>query len=839
MRLSNFFSGRRASDKLQQRNLQRRRLSLEPLEDRRLLTVILGYTGVGNKLGLTVGVAPPAGATVNISEADYVAFGGADTLTITVSDGFGVSSPAIPGLLDYPVAGKADINLTAVNTISDLDVALPGYALTFGTTAAPAVTAPIYNYHGGLSRILVTDAASITVNGGIDTSRTNGKVNLVSTTGAVTVNDNAIINSGTGNIELAAWGGTGLTINAGARVTSASPITLAGNAVSIDTSANPAVIGGQHVVATTPSRSLALPVPPLAAAVTPRGVAVDPSGNVYVGDTTNNSVSEYSSSGTLIRTIALPAGATPIALVVDQTDGSLYVADHAAGHNAVYKYSNSGALLNTISTANPPVALAIGTLDDLYILDDPIGPFLNGVPYISTLYEYANTGVLLNSVVVNVTFSPPPSPPNPPGTDPGSVALAADQNGGNVYVANFALGTVTGYTAALGASGFAAAPFGGATSGALAVDQTIGLPTSGHVFVAQGGGAAGVAGTVREFSTAGVLVRTVTLPAAPTAAFGADAMAFDKNDNLFVADYGNKLVSEITPYIALTPAAAGPDAVLTDPTWAGAAPAAGLAYDPVSGNLYLAEGVTGVAPYLIGKVSVFQPVALPGSVDISPLPGTAAIVVGPAGSFLTNAELAQIQPSATGNIIIGTLEALSTPITFSGAKVTTTGATLVAYAASIVLDDTGGATALDVTGGSISLTAGVGGIVAKNANDTVAEIHTTGATVTMDTTGAIGTAANRIQFADNPDLHEQNVVIGATTPPTSVYLDGLGNLTLGSVIVSGAAAPIDVTARTNLVVAPGARIDGGASTISLGADLKADGTGDDGVGTLYIRAAPW
>ena len=128
MRLSNFFSGRRASDKLQQRNLQRRRLSLDALEDRRLLTVILGYTGVGNKLGLTVGVAPPAGATVNISEADYVAFGGADTLTITVSDGFGVSSPAIPGLLDYPVAGKADINLTAVNTISDLDVALPGYA---------------------------------------------------------------------------------------------------------------------------------------------------------------------------------------------------------------------------------------------------------------------------------------------------------------------------------------------------------------------------------------------------------------------------------------------------------------------------------------------------------------------------------------------------------------------------------------------------------------------------------------------------------------------------------------------------------------------------------------
>ena len=47
---------------------------------------------------------------------------------------------------------------------------------------------------------------------------------------------------------------------------------------------------------------------------------------------------------------------------------------------------------------------------------------------------------------------------------------------------------------------------------------------------------------------------------------------------------------------------------------------------------------------------------------------------------------------------------------------------------------------------------------------------------------------------------------------------------------------IDVTARTNLVVAAGATVDSGTSTLSLGADVNADGTGNDGVGTLSIDA---
>ena len=105
--------------------------------------------------------------------------------------------------------------------------------------------------------------------------------------------------------------------------------------------------------------------------------------------------------------------------------------------------------------------------------------------------------------------------------------------------------------------------------------------------------------------------------------------------------------------------------------------------------------------------------------------------------------------------------------------------------------------------------------------------------MTLNTTGPIGTASNPIQFADNTNTAQQVVAIGAAS---SAYLDGLGSLTMGSVAGGTANTALTVTARTNLVVAANATINTGTATLSLGADLQADGSGDDGVGTLSIDA---
>ena len=126
---------------------------------------------------------------------------------------------------------------------------------------------------------------------GINTTSANGNVSLAAT-GNLTVDAGASILTGTGTISLAAdvnANGTGnngvgtLSIDAGATVTStnttASAITLRGAAVNIDTSANPALVGGSYrePMSTTPTATLTGLNDPVA-------MAFDSSGNLYVAN---------------------------------------------------------------------------------------------------------------------------------------------------------------------------------------------------------------------------------------------------------------------------------------------------------------------------------------------------------------------------------------------------------------------------------------------------------------------------------------------------------------------------------------------------------------------------
>jgi sugar lactone lactonase YvrE len=250
---------------------------------------------------------------------------------------------------------------------------------------------------------------------------------------------------------------------------------------------------------------------------------------------------------------------------------------------------------------------------------------------------------------------------------------------------------------------------------------------------------------------------------------------------------------------------------------------------------------TGANPAFVGVDPASMTPTAGGVVVRASLPtlpisvGNAAVPV--AGINLTSAELAQIQTTGTGTIAFGD-GSQTGDITFTTATPATTpgAATVVVQDAAgpgqIVLDDAGSGTALDGNRGDVSLYAGTGGIVAASANNSAAEIATMGSSVTLAADGPIGAASNRIQLADNPDATRQNVIVSDDSGG-GVYLDGLGSLTLGDIESGG---PIDVTARRDLTVAPGATIDSGASTLCLGADLNADGTGYGGLGALFIDA---
>jgi len=79
----------------------------------------------------------------------------------------------------------------------------------------------------------------------------------------------------------------------------------------------------------------------------PEDVDVDPSGNVFLADTDNNSIQKYSNSGTYITTwgsygtgngkFIVPAG-----IAVDPS-GNVFIAD--TDNNRIQKFSNSGTFI--------------------------------------------------------------------------------------------------------------------------------------------------------------------------------------------------------------------------------------------------------------------------------------------------------------------------------------------------------------------------------------------------------------------------------------------------------------------------------------------------------------
>ena len=67
---------------------------------------------------------------------------------------------------------------------------------------------------------------------------------------------------------------------------------------------------------------------------------------------------------------------------------------------------------------------------------------------------------------------------------------------------------------------------------------------------------------------------------------------------------------------------------------------------------------------------------------------------------------------------------------------------------------------------------------------------------TASTTGPLGTSSNRIQFADNANTAQQNVVIGPTNQPSSVFLGGLTFVNVAH------KAPVTTPSTSSIAVRP-------------------------------------
>jgi DNA-binding beta-propeller fold protein YncE len=96
---------------------------------------------------------------------------------------------------------------------------------------------------------------------------------------------------------------------------------------------------------------------------TPGPLALDSSGNLYVGNGGANTVSEFNSSGTLINGSFISGLHSPGGLAFDRS-GNLYVAN--AGNSTISEFNSAGNLINTLSdpSLNGPDGIAIAAVPE-------------------------------------------------------------------------------------------------------------------------------------------------------------------------------------------------------------------------------------------------------------------------------------------------------------------------------------------------------------------------------------------------------------------------------------------------------------------------------------------
>ena len=369
----------------------------------------------------------------------------------------------------------------------------------------------------------------------------------------------------------------------------------------------------------------------------------------------------------------------------------------------------------TLTGLSGPDALAFDSSGNLYVASY----YGDGPDNNSTVSKFAPGSTTPSAILTGLKF-------------PTSLAFDAS---GNLYVGNLGNGTVSKF--APGSTTASATLTGLGEADALAFDA------SGNLYVACDNGL-----TVSKFAPGN------TTPSATLTGLNyPQALAFDSSGNLYVA---NCNFGSGTTVSVFTPGNTTPSIVLT-----GFSGPRALAFDS-AGNLYVANRTNGT----VSKLAATTPTA-GGVVIRSSLPNRPMSLGGAnnavAGINLTDAELAQIQTTATGTVTVGDSTQTGN-ITFTTATVATTpgASTLVVQAAGgsgqIILDGAGTGTGLNGNGGTVTLTPGTGGIAAP--------ISAAGVPLATQGFSATGlTLTPTLTFA--PALGTQLTVINNTATPAA------------------------------------------------------------------------
>jgi hypothetical protein len=388
--------------------------------------------------------------------------------------------------------------------------------------------------------------------------------------------------------------------------------------------------------------------------VDPYSIAIDSSGNLWTGNVTPNSLSELSSTGTPISTSSGYTGgglSTPYAIAFDSL-GHAWVVNNVGGN--LSEFSSTGSPITTSSGytgggLTNPVSLAIDASGDVWVSDSII---------VGALSEFNSSGSPLSTSTGYTGGGL---------ADPWGLAIDAS---GNVWVADSA--SSANRISLLASSGSPISSSAGYTGGGLNIPEGIAIDGAGNVWVANRGSTNLIApfppSSISEFNSSGAAI-------SPSTGYQAGLnlslrLAIDGSGNVWVSNATLNTVTQfvgaaspvVTPIVGILTGSSGSPVIaniLPNPAAVGTSVTiTGINFGATQGGSTVTFNGTTASPASWSATSITAPV---------PVGATTGNVVVTVGGQASNGHLFTVTPPAPDiTNILPNPAAVGTSVTITG-----------------------------------------------------------------------------------------------------------------------------------------------------------------------------